>query len=141
MDATKKVLDHNGYHTGDLGYIDKDGFLYITDRMDNILKIDGRKINPKEIEDVFMETGQFIEVAVFGIPDKLLGNKLIALVSLKNNALNKNIVLKKCAQLLPRYKMPGYIIFKQFLPKSSQGKIDKIKCLEIINKELRSRLQ
>ena len=133
-EATAKVLDAHGYHTGDQGYQDGDGFFYVTGRKDNLLKVGGHRINPQEIEDAFMETGLAIEVAVIGVPDALLGHKLIAVVTPQNGDCSKNQLMSKCAEKLPKYKVPGTVKLVRSLPKSSSGKIDRAKCLALAKK-------
>ena len=129
--ATSVVLDKNGYHTGDLGYRDDDGYFYVNGRKDNLLKVGGHRINPQEIEDVLMATELVIETAVIGIPDKLLGNKLIVLAVPVNGAGDKNKIMKLCAERLPKYKLPSSIKLVRLLPKNTSGKIDRAKCLKI----------
>jgi len=129
--ATSAVLDNNGYHTGDLGYYDKEGYFFLNGRKDNLLKVGGHRINPQEIEDALMSTELVIETAVIGIPDELLGNKLIALAVPINETGSKNKIMKLCADILPKYKLPSTIKLVRLLPKNTNGKIDRTKCLEI----------
>jgi len=129
--TTSAVLDKNGYHTGDLGYYDEEGYFFVNGRKDNLLKVGGHRINPQEIEDALMATELVIETAVIGVPDELLGNKLIALAVPRNGISNKNKIMKLCADSLPKYKLPGSIKFVRSLPKNTNGKIDRTKCLEI----------
>ena len=100
-------------------------------RKDNLLKVGGHRINPQEIEDALMATELVIETAVIGVPDALLGNKLIALAVPINETGSKNKIMKLCADSLPKYKLPGSIKLVRSLPKNTSGKIDKTKCLEI----------
>jgi acyl-CoA synthetase (AMP-forming)/AMP-acid ligase II len=134
--ATAKVLDAHGYHTGDLGYKDQDGFIFITGRKDNQLKVGGHRINTQEIEDVILETGLVVEAFVTGYPDKLLGYKLFVAAVAKKVEANSQTILAACAQLLPRYKVPERIVLVSSLPKKLSGKIDKDKCMEIIKKSI-----
>ena len=134
-EATAKALDQNGYHTGDLGYQDEEGFFYVIGRKDNLLKVGGHRINPQEIEDALMETGLVTETIVLGITDDLLGHKLIAIVVSKNGDCPANQILSECAQRLPKYKLPSQIKLVRALPKSTNGKIDQTKCLDIVNKQ------
>ena len=129
--ATSAVLDKNGYHTGDMGYYDKEGYFFLNGRKDNLLKVGGHRINPQEIEDVLMATELVLETAVVGIPDELLGNKLIALAVPIDKTGSKNKIMKLCAERLPKYKLPGSIKLIRSLPKNPSGKIDKAKCLEL----------
>jgi acyl-CoA synthetase (AMP-forming)/AMP-acid ligase II len=129
--ATEAVLDENGYHTGDLGYQDEEGYLYVAGRRDGMLKVGGHRINIQEIEDVIMETELVTEAAVLGIQDKLLGNKLIAIVVPKNEHSNRKKILSSCSKKLPKYKLPGEVQMVRSIPKSMSGKIDRSKCLEL----------
>jgi acyl-CoA synthetase (AMP-forming)/AMP-acid ligase II len=133
-EATARVLKNDGYHTGDIGYQDKDGFFYLTGRDDNLIKSGGHRINPQEIEDHIMDTGLVVEVAVVGIPDPLLGLKLAALVEPKDKKNTSEDILKKCAQYLPKYKLPAQIAFVRSLPKKASGKIDREKCVNLSKK-------
>jgi len=132
VESTARVLDGHGYHTGDLGYKDKEGYFYVTGRKDNLLKIGGHRINPREIEDVLLESELVIEVAVLGISDELLGSKLIAVVTPKNKDCSVDRILNKCSEKLPGFKLPGEINLVRALPKNTSGKIDRARCLELV---------
>lgn len=124
-ETTANVLDKNGYHTGDQGYKDEDGFYFIKGRKDSLLKVGGHRINPREIEDTLMETDLVVESAVIGVKDDLLGNKLIAFASVKDKQTTPKTILAKCSQLLPKYKMPAQVQIVKNLPKNANGKINK----------------
>lgn len=130
-ESTKKVLDRNGYHTGDMGFQDAEGYLYVVGRKDNILKIGGHKINPQEVEDVLMDTSLLIEVAVIGVPHELMGNNLIAFAVPKVENCSEGVLLNRCSEKLPRYKVPVKVRFVPSLPKNSNGKVDRDRCLEL----------
>lgn len=136
-EATKLVLDFDGYRTGDLGYIDEDGFIFIIGRKDNQLKVGGNRINTQEIEDLLLETGLVIETFVTGYPDKLLGNKLIAMIVVKNKQIDSQAILLACAEHMPRYKIPHTFLLVPSLPKTSNGKIDKEKCISLFSNHIR----
>ncbi len=133
--ATSEVLDQDGYNTGDLAYQDDEGFYYVVGRKDDLIKVGGHRINPQEIEDVLMGTGLLLETAVFGIPDRLLENRLLALSCPKNGDCQEADIMRICAEKLPRYKLPGEIKLVRALPKNSSGKIDRKGCLELIGQE------
>ena len=128
-DATNKVLDDHGYHTGDIGWQDQDGFIFLEGRKDNLLKVGGHRINPQEAEDALLATELAVEAAVVGVADDLLGNKLMALVVPLNGDTTQKTMMEKCAALLPKYKLPAEIIFVRSLPKNANGKVDRGKCL------------
>lgn len=131
-ETTSKVLDEFGYHTGDMGYRDKEGFFFVTGRKDNQLKVGGHRINTPEIEDAIMETGLVVEAVVLGVPDRMLGHKLVAVVAFLNKDVTADQILNACAGKLPRYKLPGRIISVRALPKNASGKIIKDKCIDLI---------
>jgi long-chain acyl-CoA synthetase len=128
---TARVLDERGYHTGDIGYRDAEGFLYVKRRKDGLLKIGGHRVNPTEIEDFLMATEQFIEAAVVGLPDPLLGTKAIALIVPKADTVEPKVIMEKCAADLPNHKRPAQIITTRALPKNANGKVDRQKCIEL----------
>ncbi len=131
-ETTAAVLDEHGYHTGDQGYMDEDGYLFLTGRKDSLLKVGGHRINPQEIEDAVMETDLAVEVAVVGLKDSLLGYKLIAIVAPINETVVIKMIMERCATILPKYKLPTTIKFVKALPKKTNGKIDKSRCLDLI---------
>ena len=131
-ETTALVLDHNGYHTGDLAYMDDEGFFYLVGRKDNLLKVSGHRVNPQEIEDVVMGSGLIVEVAVLGVPDPLKGNSLVAVAVPVRDDCEAGSVLEYCASKLPRYKVPERMTLVRALPKKLTGKIDRAKCADMI---------
>jgi len=136
---THRVLTQEGYHTGDIGYRDSEGFLYVTARKDGLIKVGGHRINPLEIEDFLVSTDLLIEAAVVGFPDNLLGNKLVALIVPKNSSISSRTIMEKCATSLPGHKCPTGVISAKTLPKSASGKIDREQCAAIIEKANRAK--
>jgi acyl-CoA synthetase (AMP-forming)/AMP-acid ligase II len=128
---TANVLDGNGYHTGDLGYRDREGYYFVVGRKDNLLKIGGHRINPREIEEVLMGTGLLAEVAVVGVPDLLLGQRLMAVAAPLDRACTEKELLNRCVKLLPRYKLPAEVRLVAALPKTANAKIDYPKCASV----------
>ena len=131
-ESTGKVLDEKGYHTGDIGRVDEDGFIFLEGRKDNLIKMGGHRINPREIEDVIIASNLVVETIVIATKDKLLGKKLIALVVSKDVDLDKNLILSICLKDLPKYKLPSDILFVRSLPKNSSGKVDRKQCQKMI---------
>ena len=127
--ATARVLDRQGYRTGDLGYRDRDGYLYVTARRDDLIKVGGHRIDPQEIEDALMATGLLLEVAVLGMEDPLLGKRLVALAVPLERQLTEIRILALCLSRLPRHKLPSEVRFVASLPKSANSKIDRCACL------------
>ncbi|WP_243371887.1 class I adenylate-forming enzyme family protein [Geotalea sp. SG265] len=128
---TANVLDGSGYHTGDLGYRDREGYYFVVGRKDNLLKIGGHRINPREIEEVLMGTGLLAEVAVVGVPDLLLGQRLLAVAAPLERGCTEKEILNRCVKLLPRYKLPAEVRLVDALPKTANAKIDYLKCATV----------
>jgi acyl-CoA synthetase (AMP-forming)/AMP-acid ligase II len=126
--TSQRVLDANGYHTGDLGYVDDEGFIFVAGRKDNQLKVGGHRINVQEIEDALMETGRLVEVVVLGMADAILGTKLEALGVPMSSEETSAGIIADCAEVLPRYKLPQSVTFIRSLPKKPNGKIDRSLC-------------
>ncbi len=126
--STAQVLDSNGYHTGDMGYRDREGFFYVVGRKDGLLKVGGHRINPDEVEEILMESGLLVEAAVVGIPDKLLGTRLCALGVSKAEGCSEEEILSFAAERLPRHKVPGRIRLLPRLPKNASAKTDRQEC-------------
>lgn len=131
---TARILSDLGYHTGDIGHRDAEGFLYVNRRKDGLLKISGHRVNPIEIVDFLMATDQLIEAAVVGLPDPLMGTKAIALTVPKEETVNPKEIMEQCAANLPNHKCPTQVIMTRALPKNANGKIDLPKCLELVER-------
>jgi acyl-CoA synthetase (AMP-forming)/AMP-acid ligase II len=126
LDETEKVLDRHGYHTGDLGRRDEEGFLYVVGRKKDMIKAGAHRISAKEIEDVILEHGEVHETAVIGIPDEILGEAIHAAVVFRDarggDAKELERFLKR---RLPPYKVPASFDVRAELPKNPSGKIMK----------------
>jgi len=130
-DATSKALRGGWYHTGDQAYQDREGYFYVVGRKDDLLKVSGHRINPVEIEDTLMGSGLLAEVVVLGLTGDLLGQRLVALSVPRNGDFGAEKIAAYCAEKLPKYNIPSEFKIIRALPKSSSGKIDRTKCLEI----------
>ncbi len=130
-DSTSKALSRNGYHTGDLGYQDKDGYFFVVGRKDSQLKVAGHRVNPQEIEDALIATELVIECAVLGLDDPLAGQRLVAVAVPTVEAVTERDILQRSSHSLPRHKLPTEILFIKTLPKNSSGKIDRGACREL----------
>jgi acyl-coenzyme A synthetase/AMP-(fatty) acid ligase len=123
---TKQVLKKEGLRTADLARIDEEGFLYIISRKNEMIKSGAHRIGPKEIEEVILEHDAVHEVAVLGIEDIILGEKIKAAIVLNVDAVcTKKNILVHCHKNLPAYKVPHHIIFYEKLPKTASGKVKK----------------
>jgi acyl-coenzyme A synthetase/AMP-(fatty) acid ligase len=140
-EATAKALDHNGYHTGDIGFMDADGFIFLDGRKDNLLKVGGHRINPQEVEDALLATELAVEAAVVGADDHLLGKRLASLVVPLNGDTSPEAIMEKCASMLPKYKMPAELRLVRALPKNANGKVDRQSCMNFFATDPHGRTQ
>jgi len=127
-EATVKALVNGWYHTGDQGYKDAEGFFFLVGRQDDLLKVGGHRLSVQEIEDVLMESRLFVEVAVVGLLDELLGNRLAVLGVPAGDKCSESEVLGVCINKLARHKVPSEVRFTRTLPKKANGKIDRQAC-------------
>ena len=135
LDQTKEAFTKDGYFiTGDIGYFDDDGYLYISGRNKDLIISGGYNIYPKEIEDVINENENVIESAVFGIPDNDLGEIPIAAIVMyqKDNKLEN--IKSYLEKNLVRYKIPKDYFVLDELPKNIMGKVQKNILKEKYNK-------
>jgi len=113
--------------TGDLFRRDEDGFLYFVGRLDDIIKSRGEKVAPREVEDVLAAAPGVGEVAVLGVPDRLLGQAIHAHVAPRAGcALDAAALRRHCAEHVEDYMVPQRIVVHEALPKTPNGKIDKL---------------
>lgn len=131
-EGAARALSHHGYHTGDLGYQDEDGYFFVVGRKDNQLKVGGHRVNPQEIEDALIATDLVIECVVLGLPDTLAGHRLVALAAPIDGQTGEQEILLECSKRLPRHKLPGEIRFVKSLPKNSSGKVDRGACIDLL---------
>ena len=121
---TALVLKADGLHTGDLGREDDDGFIFLVDRIKNMIKVGANRVSPREIEDVIAEVAGVAEVCVAGVPDELLGEAVEAFVVVAPGAdVSAERILAHCREYLALYKVPRGVHFRDALPRSAAGKV------------------
>lgn len=126
-----KVLVKGWYHTGDLGYVDEEGFFYVTGRERDIIKTGLHKVSSIEIEEIFYKCPAVLGAAVVGVPDEILGEKIVAvIVPDRPGAISIRELRDLCAASLPSYKIPGRFVITDALPVNEAGKILKRKLVE-----------
>jgi long-chain acyl-CoA synthetase len=120
-------MEHEGYWTlGDLGYLDADGFLYLTDRTSDMVIFGGTNIYPAEIEECLLGLKAVNDVAVFGIPDAEFGEVLATHIDVDPAAgLTEDDVRQHVATNLAKYKVPRVVVFDNDLPREETGKLFK----------------
>jgi long-chain acyl-CoA synthetase len=123
-EETARVLRDGWLHTGDMGRLDADGFLYIVERKKDLIIRGGFNIYPREVEEVLYAHGAVAEAAVVGRPDPLMGEEAVAFVVLRSGqSVTAEALIAFCQERLARFKCPREIRFVDSLPKSPVGKI------------------
>ena len=123
-EATSEAIDEDGFFkTGDIGSLDKKGFLSIVDRKKDMILVSGFNVYPNEIENVVSMHPDIIETACIGLPNKRTGESVKIYVVKSNPSLTENEVLNYCKENLTGYKIPKAIEFISELPKSNVGKV------------------
>jgi fatty-acyl-CoA synthase len=114
------------FRSGDVGYLDQDGFLFLTDRKKDMITSGGENIASSEVERVIYELAQVREVAVIGIPDDRWGERPVAIVVLADSAaLELPALTDHCRQRLAGFKVPKQLIIRDSLPRNPSGKVLK----------------
>jgi len=126
---TKRVLSTHGLKTGDLGYVDVDGYLFITGRQSEMIKVAENRIHPLEIEEVVCQLDFVLEAAVVGVPDDDYGQKLVLYVVGEASTEHAMAIKRYCSSNLSKYKIPKQIHWISELPKTPSGKIQRFKLL------------
>lgn len=125
-EGSAAVLRNGLYYTGDLGREDDEGFLYVTGRSKDIMKIKGYRVSPKEIEERLAHVDGVAEAAVVGIPDEILGEAPVAFVLWNGiDQPSEKALRKYLGEHLASYKIPTRILFPESFPRSGAGKVLK----------------
>jgi long-chain acyl-CoA synthetase len=125
-EATAATFTRDWLHTGDLGYFDEDGFLFIVSRKKELIIRGGYNVYPSEIENVLLTHPAVAEAAVVGIPDERLGEEVMAVVITRSAAsLAEGELTVYCRERLAAYKCPRVFQFRSQLPKNTLGKVLK----------------
>ncbi|PKN25219.1 MAG: long-chain fatty acid--CoA ligase [Deltaproteobacteria bacterium HGW-Deltaproteobacteria-21] len=134
-DITAKTLREDGWlHTGDLGYMDEDGFVFVTGRLKELIIKGGENIAPREIDEALYRHPAVLEAAAVGIPDKDYGEEILACVALKPGyVIEEQDLRAHCLDHLGKFKTPKIIRFLDELPKGPSGKIQRLKLRDLVH--------
>ncbi len=123
-EATSKNFKDGWFYGGDMGYLDQDGYLYLVDRVEDMIICGGENIYPKEIEDALLSHPSVDEVAVVGVPDEEWGEAVKAVIVLKASEFAQEAeLIEHSKKYVGKFKVPKSIDFKEELPKTETGKI------------------
>jgi len=125
-DGSIRINAEGSALTGDLGFIDGDGFLFVTGREKDLIIRGGVNISPLEIDNVILQMPDVADVATVGVPDPIYGEKVVVYIQPKvEQWLTVEAVLEHCGRHLADFKMPHEVIFRDELPKTQRGKMDR----------------
>ena len=131
-EETAKAYDRDGWlRTGDLGFVDEEGYYFVTGRLKELIIKGGENIAPREIDDVLYKHPAVMDAAAVGIPDAHYGQEILCAVVLKPGASASEAELRAfCEKELGRYKTPKVFRFMADLPKGPSGKVQRLKLLD-----------
>ena len=125
--ANETAFAHGWFHTGDQGFMDRDGYLKITGRLKEIINRGGEKISPAEIDDALLDHAAVQQALAFAIPHDKLGEDVAAVVVLKEGATATERELRDFVnEKLAAFKVPNKIYFLSEIPKGATGKLQRI---------------
>jgi acyl-CoA synthetase (AMP-forming)/AMP-acid ligase II len=125
-EATAEALRGGWMHTGDAGSLDGEGYLYVRDRVKDMIVSGGENVYPREVEDVLFQHPAVADVAVIGVPDERWGEAVRAVVVLRAGAqTNAQALMDFCRGRIADYKRPRSVAFQDALPRNPSGKLLK----------------
>lgn len=123
-EMTAEIMLNGWLHTGDLGSIDQEGYLYIKGRKKDMIIVGGLNVYSPEVEHIIAEHPKVKEVAVIGVADKLRGEAVKAVIVVKEGeSLSEKDVKAFCREKLIHFKVPQIVEFRESLPKTASGKV------------------
>jgi len=125
--ATATVLKDGWLHTGDRGYLDENGYLYLQGRSSEMIKTGAHRVNPEEVEEVACEVPGVTEAAAVGMPDELLGQVIHLYFSGENTEDTTKALLSYCREQLALHKVPKAFHWRGSLPRTASGKLQRYK--------------
>ncbi|UMB71486.1 class I adenylate-forming enzyme family protein [Mycobacterium paraterrae] len=120
-----RLTDDGWFHTGDLGWFDDDGFLWLDGRVSDMINRGGLKVFPGTVEDVLLSADGVREAAVVGIADERLGEVPWAFVARSDREVSEDMLIAWCRERLTPYRVPARIVFVDQLPRNDVGKVVK----------------
>jgi acyl-CoA synthetase (AMP-forming)/AMP-acid ligase II len=126
--ATLETLRDGWVHTGDVGRLDEEGFLYLVDRKKDMIISGGENIYSREVEEAIVSHPQVSEVAVIGVQDEKWGEAVMAVVVPRQGAsVAAKEIVEYCRTQIASYKKPRHVVFVEEIVKLPSGKIDKVR--------------
>ncbi len=134
-EETAEAFEGGWFHSGDLGYFDEEGYLYVVDRVKDVINTGGVTVSGREVEDALYDHPEVSEVAVIALPDEKWIEAVAAVVSLMDGSQGNDTLAeelkRRARESLAPYKVPKHVFFVEDLPRNTAGKI--------LKRELRTR--
>ena len=138
-EETAMVLKDGWLYTGDIGYMDEDGFFAIVDRKKDMVKVGGENVYPRDVEEVLFQNPKVLDCVAAGVPDAALVDKIKAYIVLKpGQTATPQEIIDFCKSRLAKYKVPKEVEFRTSLPKNMVGKMLRRLLVEEENQKLKS---
>lgn len=136
-EATAQALRGGWLHTGDLGRLDADGYLFLVDRKTDLIIVGGLNVYPREVEETLLGHPSVAEAAVVGVPDPLRGEQVVAFVVLvPGQAASPHDLIRYCREHLATYKCPRHLLLRDALEKNAAGKVGKLELRVLAQQDL-----
>jgi long-chain acyl-CoA synthetase len=134
-EATAQTIRDGWLHTGDIGHLDAEGYLSLTDRAKDVIITGGSNVYPREVEEILLTHPGVREVAVIGTPDSEWGESICAyVVRAPNVRVSDEDLIRHCQQHLASFKKPRHVVFTESLPKNATGKVLKRELREMTDR-------
>ncbi|TRX66342.1 class I adenylate-forming enzyme family protein [Carboxylicivirga sp. M1479] len=124
-EETSQTIKNGWLYTGDMARIDQDGFIFHAARRKEIIKVGGRRVSPKEIEEVIVGLEGVVDCTIEAVADELLGEAIKAIVVVNNETISADDIKRECAMKLSNYKVPQHIVFSDKMQVNAAGKKTK----------------
>ena len=120
------------FYTGDLGFFDADGYLFLTGRKKELINRAGEKISPREVDEIIYQLPEVETAAAVGVADDFFGEEVVAFIQLRpEKSLTQEMIISHCKTCLADFKIPKKILFIEDFPKGPNGKIQRRKLAEL----------
>lgn len=134
-EETKKSFTEGWFHSGDVGYLDDEGYLFLNGRIKELINRAGEKFSPLEIDEVLYQMPEVELAAALGVPDAVYGEEVACFIKRKaGRTLSPDQVKSWCEARIAAYKVPRKVYFVEELPQGGNGKIQRLKLLDVYRK-------